>query len=68
MSDKGYGYVVVSFPESCYGCWLHYENDELGLFCTVTDENVSNYVFRKPEWCPVKKFPEEFIKEMTKDK
>lgn len=64
MSDKGY--VVVRFPENCYGCWLIHEDDELGLFCTVTDDNVSNYVFNKPDWCPIKKFPEEFVNEIRK--
>ena len=57
MLDKGY--VVVPIPSNCYGCWLKYEDDRLGLFCSMNDKDVSNYAFNKPDWCPIKEFPGE---------
>lgn len=57
MLDKGY--VVVPIPSSCYGCWLRYEDDRLGIFCSMNEEDVSNYAFNKPNWCPIKEFPKE---------
>lgn len=57
MLDRGY--VVVPIPNNCYGCWLSYEDDRRGIFCTMNDEDVSNYAFNKPERCPIREFPGE---------
>ena len=65
------GYVLVDIPESCSDCQLcTYDGDtniHIGFFCDGTinngfgfvkipDEIVHNDL--KPDWCPIKEFPE----------
>lgn len=64
------GYVLVDIPESCSECQLcTYDGDtniHIGFFCDgainngfgfvkIPDEIVHNDL--KPDWCPIKEFP-----------
>lgn len=67
------GYVIVDMPECCSECQLcTYEGDvnsHMGFFCDgsvidgfgfskIPDEIV--YHDLKPDWCPIKEFPEKY--------
>lgn len=63
--------LVIDTPETCLDCMLCFELDEgTKAFCLVMDdENDKNlcrdiqcdggYCQSKPDWCPLKKVPEE---------
>jgi len=75
------GYIVVDIPESCNECQLcTYDGDtnmHMGFFCDgainngfgfvkIPDEVIRNDL--KPDWCPIKEFPENFFKNMKFEK
>ena len=63
------GYVLGDIPESCSDCQLCVYDDIMGFSChgaidngfgftKIPDEIV--YHDLKPDWCPIKEFPEKY--------
>ena len=63
------GYVLVDIPESCSDCQLCVYDDIMGFSChgaidngfglmEIPNEIVCHYL--KPDWCPIKEFPEKY--------
>lgn len=61
------GYVLVDIPESCSDCQLCVYDDIMGFSChgsidngfgfvKISEEIINNNL--KPNWCPIKEFPE----------
>lgn len=61
------GYVLVDIPESCIDCQLCVYDDIMGFCChgsidngfdfvEILEEIINNEL--KPDWCPIKEFPE----------
>ena len=61
------GFILVDIPERCSMCRYMYRTDENYCFCKVEgygfDYQVNEYMQSKPkgkpDWCPVRKFPEQ---------
>ena len=49
--------LVIDMPESCYGCYLTYQ-DPSGIYCGCTKEDVGNYAKCRSKECPLRKLPE----------
>ncbi len=67
--DAPDGFVNTDFPESCLTCDFCHERDydnrqmiQGKRFCGIENVEVDRFCFYerpgKPDWCPVKKFPE----------
>ena len=65
MSDKK-GFILVAVPERCSMCRYMYRTGENYCFCKVEgygfDYQVNEYMRSKakgkPDWCPIKEFPD----------
>ena len=66
--------LVVDMPDSCYNCNFHNYHYCYAVQCSNEDNDCIERYWRdevpgklKPDWCPIKKLPEEQINDYCYD-
>lgn len=60
MSKSTWGFILTEIPENCGTCRKRRKTGDHYLYCGELgfDYGIEDYTNKKPEWCPIKEFPE----------